>query len=98
MQAESCDYCDREMEVQRDAFTGDPICAECARIMRIPTGPLIVHDVEEVIRDAVTPDQPGYEDRDIQARAITRLAELVVAQNRRIEALEKALADRNDEK
>lgn len=93
-----CEYCGLEGDIQKDAFTGESVCADCARIQRIPTGPLIVNDVETVIRDAVTPDTPGYEDRDIQAKAITRLAELIVAQSRRIEALEKALADRTDEK
>jgi hypothetical protein len=94
----ACEYCGLTEDVQKSAFTGEPICAECARIQRIPTGPLIVNDVETVIRDAVTEDAPGYEEREIQEGAITRLAELIVAQSRRIEALEKALADRTTEK
>lgn len=82
MSTQTCTYCGREAETQPDPF-GDPVCTHsCA-----------VSDVEQAIWDAVTD-----EDHVTQAEAVTRLAELLVTQNRRIEALEKTLADHTNEK
>jgi hypothetical protein len=54
-----------------------------------------LQDLESVIRDAVTDDSDSEIQWGDQSRAISQLAEMILEQQKRIEALEKALADRN---
>lgn len=80
-------YCGDEPANAVDSWDGEPVGEYCASLSRVQTEPLTVQDITVVLRAAVVMD--GSEAQD---EAVERLARLLTYQQRRIEALEAAVA------
>ena len=88
-----CEQAEDASEMKRDAFTGKPVCTKCDEIYAnvVRTTPLTMEAMKSFILDAFTTDDDYGS--DTQSRATDQLAEMLLAQQQRIEALEQSVAD-----